>query len=280
MANRLLLVSPQGTAPFEKFTSKFETILSNPTNLVGVRSIEEAQDFFIEVGDPILLFLDVTQKGFDLVGSQVLSDFFSGVRKLDQNACILMVKDEMPNGADLMRWLDRGATGVVHLDFDPEKLSDSLSDMLELRLKLARRTPRAPASHSMLLRISSIEQAVVSETLNVGHGGFFVGSIIPGAKADDLINFEFVQGEGELSLGFSAEGKDPLAKKIDDDDVSNSLSSQTIQGLGRIVWIRKALAGNEPEGMGVEFVELSDPSKKWVEKYVRNRRIHAFIPKA
>ena len=69
-------------------------------------------------------------------------------------------------------------------------------------------------------------------------------------------------------------------KKIDDDDVSNSLSSQTIQGLGRIVWIRKALAGNEPEGMGVEFVELSDPSKKWVEKYVRNRRIHAFIPKA
>lgn len=280
MSVNAILLTPQSPREFSGFLDRFHKLLPEKMETQFLTEMDSLQDLYVKESDPAIVFVDISFSGLSDLKPLCFHSLFSGIRRLDPHACILMLTDRIPETKDLMGWMDHGATGILNIDFHEENLSDSIREMLEVRLELHRKNPRAPAKHKIQIQMDSLEQAVVAETLNVGYGGFFVRAVLPNAMAGDRVEFEFLKAK-ELGGNASVEPEDINVRKVNAED--QDLSGEDlywVKGMGRVSWIRSLEAEDSPAGMGIEFVELDEKSEAWIHAYVSHRRIHAFIPKS
>lgn len=277
---KALLLTPQSPSEFSSFLDRFHKLLPERMETQFLKEIDAVQDLYVKEPDPAIVFVDISFSGLSDLKPLCFHSLFSGIRRLDPHACILMLTDTIPETKDLMGWMDHGATGVLNIDFLAENLSDSIQEMLEMRLKSHRKNPRAPAQHKIQIHMDSLEQAVVAETVNVGYGGFFVRAVLANASIGDRVEFEFLRAK-ELGGNNSAEPEDLNVRKVNAED--QGLSDEGlywVKGMGRVSWIRSREEEGAPAGMGIEFIELEAKSEAWIHEYVSKRRIHAFIPKS
>jgi DNA-binding NarL/FixJ family response regulator len=271
----ILTLSPQDKQLFVGFSDKVSQILDMKFQFQFVRDLKELPQFFYSHNDPAVVFFDMTAGGFGQNKAEDMKQLFYGIRKLDPSACIVLIVDFHPNSEQVMDWMDRGASGILDWNFDPKLISESLWDLLATRMSLKRGLPRSPTRHKIQIKYSTLEQALVAETLNIGFGGFFVNTVIAGAVASDVVDFEFLKSD-MLSDGSSVEVENHLVNKINDTIVDEASS---ICGVGKIVWLRARDTPDSPRGMGIQFVEIAENHKKWIEEFVRKRRVYSFIPK-
>jgi hypothetical protein len=275
MGMEILTLSPQEPILFHKFNDKVSQIVELRFQFNFVRELNEVPKFFYSNNDPAVVFFDMTSRGFNSKKIEDMQSLFAGMRKLDPGVCIILLVDFNPTSDQLMDWMDRGASGILDWNFDPKQISEALWDLLSDRFRLKRHVPRAPVRHKIQIKYSTLEQALVAETLNVGFGGFFVNTIISGALLGDFVDFEF-QKTATLSDNNQVEVSNKLVNKMNEDAGD---ASSIIAGVGKIAWIRNRESPDNPRGMGVQFVELAEQHRKWIENFVRSHRIHAFIPK-
>jgi hypothetical protein len=275
MGMEILTLSPQEPILFHKFNDKVSRIVELKFQFHFVRDLQEVPKFFYANNDPAVVFFDMTSRGFQTQTAEEMQGLFLSMRKLDPAVCIILLVDFNPNSDQLMDWMDRGASGILDWNFDPTQISEALWDLLSSRFRLARQMPRAPARHKIQIKYATLEQALVAETLNVGFGGFFVNSLINNAVMGDFVDFEFYKSK-MLSDSSQIEISDKLVIRMNEEEGE---SATAVRGVGKIAWIRNRDTADSPRGMGIQFVELEENHRKWIEEFVRSRRIHAFIPK-
>jgi hypothetical protein len=207
----------------------------------------------------------------------------TGLRALDPLACILVLcSGQSPSAEVGIGWFDRGASGLLNVESPEESTEDALRDMLSqpLRVKVPRKL-RVNAKHRVQLQISSLEQALVAETLNVGLGGLFIRAVPPNIGIGDSVEFvlEFTKS---VSGNAQPENSNALVNLINSEDpgAKSAASNERIQGLGTVAWVRSTALDGVPEGIGIQFSDIDPASFKKIQEFVASHRIKAFIPKA
>lgn len=241
----------------------------------------EAKDFLSGVAIPSLLLLGPDPENFP-ESSTDWDALCRGIRALDSQACILTLSSEaVPSGDTAVGWMDRGANGLFNPSQKPEHSFTLLRELLTLPLKNMRpREARVETQHKVELRIASIEQAIASETMNVGTGGLFIRAIPQGAEVGDLIEFT-LKFDDSVSVSNNGREDDPRVLKMEEDSSKqNANKVEDISGEGRIAWIRRSAGDGLPEGIGLQFTLLSAADFKRIQDFVARRRVKAFIPKS
>ena len=282
MVNRsanILLISREGEAFAASLIENLHRALGPglPTpQLPRCADAAAAAQHLAKVGTPHLTLIDLA--GASAPRREEVVGILHGIRETDPAASVLLLSEGTPAGAEIMTWLDHGATGLLRRDFHGEGLEDSLREALLQRLTTQRpRANRTPAQHKIRIRLASFEQAVVAETLNIGTGGMFVRFVPPGIQAGDTVEFEFVFAREVAQRGSSEVIERPrVIEKMDDNTAA--LREEAGRGTGSVAWVRARAAKDSPEGIGVRFVELQPECLRWIEKYVATHRIKAFIP--
>ncbi len=206
-----------------------------------------------------------------------------GIKHLEPKACILAIgESEPPSGDAAISWLDQGADGIFNIDSDPDSSFSLFRELLSLPLKTFRsRHVRVPARHKITIRLSSFAQALATETMNIGTGGLFIRSIPPNVAIGDQVEFTllFTKTIGDNS---ASENTPELVKRMEtlEEKSEIQINSSDLSGEGKVVWIRHHAQGDLPEGIGVEFVRLSEDSNKKLGDFIASRRVKAFIPKS
>lgn len=245
------------------------------------KSPKEAQDYIAGVAVPSLLLLDPDEQHSPATSSN-WDDLCRGLRALDNQACILtLITEDVPSGDTAVGWMDRGSNGLFNPRQSPEHCFTLLRELLTLPLKNLRpRDARIDTRHQVEMKIASIEQAIATETMNLGTGGLFIRSVPKEAEVGDLVEFTLKFDEN-VSIPDDGREEDPHVLKMDDRASSDSsTTAENIKGQGRIAWIRKARSEDLPEGIGVQFTLLSADDFKRIQEFVARRRVKAFIPKS
>jgi Tfp pilus assembly protein PilZ len=255
----------------------FEWSFSNTENPQELIKRFELQDF------PLLVLLN-PQEGTLPDRDPSWEALCQGIRRLDPLTCILVLSgSESPSSEQSIRWLDRGANGLLNLSAPVQSTEDPLRDMLSLplRVKVPRKV-RMNARHKIELHLASLEQALVAETLNIGLGGLFIRSVPQGVSIGDEVEF-VLQFSQNVSGQTNPENSNPLVAKMDESEdtpVKSSQSPSQIRGSGSVVWVRSTPQGDEPEGIGLKFEDVEPDGFKKLQDFIARHRISAFIPKA
>jgi hypothetical protein len=230
---------------------------------------------------PFLVLFD-TQKA-DLAESSPLWDAAcTGLRELDSSTCILVLHEqEVPSSELSITWLDRGASGLFQPNSPPPSTEDALRDMLSLPLKIkVPRKVRLGSKHKVEIQLSSLEQALVAETLNIGLGGLFIRAVPQNIRANDEVDF-VLQFSSTTSDSAASANSNPLVDLINQ-EASKKASADVseIRGSGIVVWVRTTAKNGVPEGIGIQFTDVDDAGFKKLKDFIASHRIKAFIPKA
>jgi DNA-binding NarL/FixJ family response regulator len=279
---QVLLVSNFSGFDYAPFRAAFLRALGQeapPVNFEEVVSIAELPSWYSRHASPHVLIVDWTEAARRTVDKRQVEQALQGVRQLDNAACVLMLADEMPAAGDTMHWLDRGATGLLQRDFRPDHLTEAFGEILSRRLQVQiQRLPRVTAGHEVKLKLASLEQGVVAETVNVGTGGLFARVVPAGVKVGDRVDFRI-----ELSREVSESKVQEIPSfvgKLDERPDGPTAEVSEIRGSGVVVWVRPNAGSEGPEGIGIQFRELEGESRRALESFVSARRVRAFIPKA
>lgn len=251
------------------------------TEFRQAKTAEEFRKMIATEGHPHLVLVDLPEAS--AADRTEWGPRFAAVRELDPGVPIFVLTKAMPTGAEVMAWLDAGASGLIKRDFTGKNLSEPLQEMLLKRFRTnLPRHPRAKARHKIEIRIASLEQAVVSETLNVGTGGLFIRAVPQDVSVGDSVDFEFVLSKEVSGGDITGDSKpDPLLAKMDEDLKSaSSTLGHRIRGTGHIVWVRTLADRTGPEGIGLQFDELEPEAQKWIKAFVSAHRVRAFVPKS
>ena len=215
--------------------------------------------------------------------SHTLKRFFSGLREIDSGICLLVTHAQKPKGAETMAWLDAGASGIVSTNFQQSTIGDALRELLTRRLSehLAR-SQRVPAKHHIQLKVASLEQALVAETLNVGIGGLFVRVVPDGVKIGDAVDFEFELTPIVSDQRSSESQSDPNREKMEavPSDATRPQRVERIRGSGIVVWVRPLPDKGTPEGIGLQFNHIDEATLTLIQNFIKGHRVSAFIPKS
>ena len=200
-------------------------------------------------------------------------------RGLDARLPILKVSEAIPGGELALQEISRGLSAFVREGFDIKDLDVTLTELLTNRFEEhAPRLPRFQVQHKVKLRIASLEQAIVAETLNVGRGGLFVRTLPQDIKVGDLVNFD-LNIHQEVALGLSSED-DPITQ-LSRANSANAPGTETdsIRGQGVVVWVRPQ---QDPlkyhEGFGLHFTDLDPATSLRIENFVSAHGLKAYIP--
>jgi len=241
-------------------------------------SLAEVPQWFAKHASPSLAFVDWGQESRNAVDPKHLEQALNGMRTLDPHLSLILLTEAMPESQETMHWLDRGATGLLARDFTPGQVTDALAEILGRKLAVERpRHARVPGHHKVILRAASLEQGVVSETLNIGTGGLFARTIPEGAKTGDRVDFEL-----HLTTGIGGNDTQievPAAvRRVNEESGVGLPKGQILRGSGFIVWIRRTPAAGLAEGLGLQFDHLDDDARKTLDHFIMAHRVRAFIP--
>jgi hypothetical protein len=209
-----------------------------------------------------------------------LNRIFSFFRSADPSVGIIVISDSLATGKDTMKWLDLGATALISTESSSSHLKEAIRELFASRiLNHSTRDLRVPAKHKVVLHISSLEQAIVSETLNLGLGGAFLRVVPQGIKVGDIIEFELLVSktvsDQSANLG---EAFNPLVSKMNSETNSNQDKISRFSGKGSVAWVRTTPSPTGHEGIGVHFTELDSSTKTFILDFVKTHGFKSFIP--
>jgi hypothetical protein len=248
-------------------------------NVQTIPSLASSAELFSTTAIPHIVLVDPeTLEGME--DEKRVHQFFTALRTLDAGVCIVILWNQAPSASELMTWLDRGATGLYNPNSEHAETNAALYEALEQRVSMQLpREPRALVKHSVRIQMASLEQAMAAETLNLGFGGMFLRisprDIRTGDEVEFHLEFSDIIGKGSES----SEATNPLLAKMDDPP-KGSKAVTSLEGTGRVVWIRSSAKENLPEGIGLQFSKLTPAVRDRIRNFVVNHRLHAFIPKA
>lgn len=284
MKANILIVSSETKSFVDSRLQELQAALSpNPPQLEvkHLKTLNEMTEYLAKAPNPHLILLD------QVLEEAPLKALLKGLLESDPATCILLLMDHIPASAETMAWLDRGATGLLHRKFKAVEIAEPLKEALSKRMeRQIARHPRTPVRHKIQMRMPSLEQALVAETLNLGTGGMFVRTVPPNIVVGDYIDFEFIltsdaQSESSTS-GPGATDTHPLLIKMEEETkaIVTGQKGKPIAGTGSVVWIRQRAEKEMPEGIGIQFSELSPEAQRWISAFVATHRIRSFIPQS
>lgn len=145
----------------------------------------------------------------------------------------------------------RGVCGYVKKPFSKKDIVEVVEKALASIPVTKREYDRVKAEFEVKLSFSSIDEAILARTLNIGQGGMFICyEQLP--EVGVSIDFEVFFQSGKI---------------------------KSFSGAGKVVWIRKEGTKDFPRGFGVKFMELEEEHSKAIDEFVKERKIMAFIPK-
>lgn len=243
------------------------------TDLVGVN---ELKSHAITHALPHLIVFFSSNKHFEKGGELMgYSQTLRALREFDPAVAAILVVSDSLQSIDTMTALESGFHGVLPLTQVERTLdSDLIGEAIRGRLVRHRsRQPRAPLQQIVEIKIPSIDQALVAETLNIGTGGVFVRIKSPELKVNDHILFRLEISNDLSTRVYGTRGDTPLNPE-----------SVFIEAPSRVAWIRNMPAknGNEElaEGTGLEFMELAPPYRARLKDLVQRLRAKAFVPQS
>ena len=242
---------------------------------------EEAQLFLEKSPVPHLTLLGPCQEIPS--DSHRWKDLCKGIHTLAPKTCVLALSNsDAPSGDEAIAWLDRGSNGLFNPDSHIDQSFSLLRELLTLPLKKTHtRHVRINSNHKITIRLSSFSQALASETMNIGTGGLFIRNVPPNVAIDDTVEF-VLRFSNTVSNDATLSDTPDIVDRMNEPDVSPGISVQSsdISGEGRVVWIRQTAIGDLPEGIGIEFTQLSEEGNEKIQEFIAKRRVKAFIPKA
>jgi hypothetical protein len=228
----------------------------------------------------VFIQLDSTSASYDSHSPEVMLQKL--LRKYDKHLPLIKLVNEIPGGHLALQEIDNGVTAFLRRNFDLKDLDTQLREMLTLRFENHfLRLPRFEGTHKIKINIASMEQAIVSETLNLGRGGLFVRSVPEGMKVGDFVEFE-LNVNPLVSQGLGSE-EDPITEKsrIFENTKDATSIKPLIRGNGVVVWVRIITNRPEqPEGFGMNFLNLDPASAAFVNQFVLSHGVKAYIPTA
>ena len=148
---------------------------------------------------------------------------------------------------------DKGARAVFMKPFERNKLFEAITQaLLPIEEKWQRKNQRENAEINLECRCISIEAAEKTHMLNLGQGGMFMATKGPLPRMGEFVGFR---------IEIKESGMPP------------------IEGQAVVRWIRDVEKESMPRGVGLEFIELSDISKKQIIVLLNRIKTNAFIPK-
>ncbi len=267
--------SPQKASQSETYFDGLKKIFSNEITNWTCRNYSDVNSFMkvLEI-DPVPHVTLIDTESVGLSESPKLIKF---LRSSDQAAAIIALCSNPESSQEIMRWMDFGATGVMNQNKNAFLVNDALREALTHRLVAHKtRSVRVEARQQVKLKINSMEQALVTETMNIGLGGMFLRFVPANTKIGDNIAFEIVFTD-VLSDLQATDVSDPMVQKLNAEIQTHS-DGFSISGIGRVAWIRTSPQGNIPEGMGIQFGDLHKSALDFVQKFVGARKRHSYIP--
>jgi two-component system response regulator (stage 0 sporulation protein F) len=148
---------------------------------------------------------------------------------------------------------DMGACGYIAKPFDWDDIIKNILDALRDKPRFHRpHFNEANIKASLDLKYDSPYQAIwTDKDLLVGQGGMFVKTNNFFTDGDlTRFNIEFTHGE-----------------------------PKHISGIGEILWQREEKLGNLPVGMGIKFIHLPKEVEEFVEHFITEHGIRAYVPR-
>ncbi len=208
-------------------------------------------------------------------------NFLQKLRSLDGSLCLFVLVSDPPCGADSVNWLDAGASCILSQTLNPNEITEGLKEILSRRLAAHRpRAARLPVKHKIKIRCASLEQALVAETLNLGTGGMFVRTLPQGVQVGDLVEFNFELSRLVSDAGAESSLSNPLVAKMETTfSGSGPLELDGLAGQGVIAWVRNRALPGTPEGLGIQFLDLSPKARQMIQEFLHHHGSRSFIPK-
>jgi hypothetical protein len=273
----VVVVSNDSPALSENFSKALLSGLGVESQSVKVEIVHKVSslpEWMARNATPHLILIDSKNVDFS-----ELKTLLRGIRELDPIGVVFALVDGIVTASLVCDLLDSGATGVLNRNFKGTDVSDMLKEACLTRLNRPRQNlPRTSKPHKVSVKLASLEQAVVAETVNVGLGGLFIRVVPRDAKVGDAVEFELIPSS-TVSEKESTSTQDSLLQKMDTLAESDSEKQHPIHGSGRIAWIRNTPQADGPEGIGIQFSELESRSRRWIETFVTIHRVRSFIPK-
>ena len=267
---------------FSEYFSELRNSFGEFVVELGMRS-EFASSAFSEIAriqQCSLLFLECFGKEInDDEARQPLAEFIKKLREIDETLRVVLLPCDFQICRESLEFWDaHGVVGIIDRSQSVENIKENVEDLIESEFKLKSKQASHYSCHQMALRLASLEQAIVAESLNVGREGLFLREVPQGARVGD---------EVEISFHFSQRVSDPLPmiddearRKIDGDEQEINNGGGDVMTLkGRIEWLRQH--ANEsvlPEGIGVKYIQLGPKIEEWLKNYVAKHAVDTKIP--
>jgi hypothetical protein len=279
--SEILFVGTAQPSQYFDFSKKLHQCLGSnddvklqPRIVAGTKEL--GSNFAIDIVPNVVVFDARNQAG---VPEQLthFREAIKGIKALDSGAVVILMVREAFSPKETLAWLDGGGSGVLQQDFSATSLDESLRDLLSRRLHMAPRHLRMDVLQKIEVKIASMEQAIVTETLNLGVGGMFVRALSPQIKVGDRVVFvlhmsrEICDGRGSWVNPIEAAPK--KGRKA-----TKGATDSEFKGSAVVVWVRNLATSEGPEGMGLQFLRIDLKTQKFFESYLNRHRVKSFIP--
>ncbi len=273
----IYILSQIGQDPFKAFKGEFAAVFPKHAEQLKFQifaPIPSWSEWIQSIEVPTILMLDSSSVS-EKQDFKFWTGIFAAMHKLDEKLPILNLGDQIPSGAEAMRWIDIGCSGFLNRNFKQKELSEGLAELLELRMLQQARYSRVKAQGMVRITIASFNQALAAETLNLGQGGMFIRALSKEASAGSAINFELRLNP---TVGETIETNPNSNLFVDRLDEIPGQKRQVIRGQGTVAWIRESPNAEGPEGMGIQFTEIDPAGSKLIENFVALKKSKYFIP--
>jgi CheY-like chemotaxis protein len=147
---------------------------------------------------------------------------------------------------------DKGTEALFFKPFNPSHLRQTVIDMIKSRdSRFERRSERFPVSFNIKIRQRSEGNPIIGQVVNMGRGGVYIQSNETLPKLGEIVRFDIVYEQSPY---------------------------YQILGDGIVRWVRENVEG-EPNGYGVEFLQLEAPTYEQLMELLNHQKTKSFIPK-
>jgi CheY-like chemotaxis protein len=149
--------------------------------------------------------------------------------------------------------MNEGAEGIFGKPFELDEICEAVVQMMTLKEeRWAKERTDTKSLPSLHVKLPSFKDAIAAKRFNLGNGGMFIG------LEKDLPN-------PDTDLNFKIEFDEP--------------NTPSIEGTGRVRWVRKQNTGGQRAGCGIEFTYLKDNCRTKVVHLIQNLPGVSFIPR-
>ena len=180
-------------------------------------------------------------------------DFLDQVKAINSRTPVVMLITGYSD-LSLEDAYDKGAEGIFSKPCNLDALVESVHRALHTeKERWVRDLVSLPTDFNVEIKAESMGAAIRTRVLNIGRGGMFIAFETPPINADTRVAFQMLPGGTDMT---------------------------SFEGMGICRWLRHGSDPSLPDGMGIEFTDLTEQSLLLLQNLLNKLKPRAFIPKS